>query len=597
MWPYRDYVIRAFNENKPFDEFTREQLAGDLLPDANRDTLVASGYNRLNQITAEGGAQPKEYEAIYAADRVRTTGSVWLGLTMNCAQCHDHKYDPISAADFYRFAAFFADVEERSVYGGGGPWEPVLTLPSPEQEARLARLDRNLARERSDYEAATPERAAAQAAWEAAVLADPAAAGALPEAVAVALQKAPAERGAEDLALIAKHFRETAPALEKTRRRIRTLEKARAELVAEIPTTMITRALPEPRTVRLLHRGNWMDESGPVMAPGVPAFLPPLQAGGRATRLDLANWILAEENPLTARVFVNRLWALFFGTGLSKVLDDLGGQGEPPSHPDLLDWLALEFRDSGWDVKHMVRLLVTSEAYRRSVNAPAGVVERDPYNRLLARQAPSRLPAEFVRDNALAIAGLLSPQVGGRSVFPYQPEGYWDNCNTFRGPLIYTTDEGEQQYRRGLYTIWKRSFLHPSLLAFDAPTREECVAERPRSNTPLQALVLLNDPTHVEAARAFAERIYREGGREVSDRLDWAALRALSRRLSPRETGALAALLHRHYEDYSANPEAAAALVATGQWPVPEDIPTPELAAWTSVARALLNLHETITRS
>ena len=299
--------------------------------------------------------------------------------------------------------------------------------------------------------------------------------------------------------------------------------------------------------------------------------------------------------PLTARTFVNRLWKLYFGQGLSKVLDDLGAQGEWPTHPELLDWLASDFVDHGWDVKYLLRQMALSAAYRQSSSADEKLRQRDPYNRWLARQARYRLDAEVVRDNALAVSGLLSRKVGGPSVKPYQPDGYWALLNF---PVrTYVPDKGEDQYRRGLYTYWQRTFLHPSLLAFDAPSREECTVERPRSNTPQQALVLLNDPTYVEAARALAERTLREGGADFEGRLRHAYRLVLSRRPTGEEVKLLAGLYQEHLRQYQADRKAAEQLLQVGQRSVPRELDAATLAAWTSVARVLLNLHETITRS
>ena len=781
MWPYRDYVIRAFNGNMPFDAFTVEQLAGDLLPEPTTDHLVASGYNRLNQITAEGGAQAKEYLAMYMADRIRAVGSVWMGTTLGCAQCHDHKFDPVSTRDFYSMGAFFADIEEPGVYSGGSRWEPVLELPTDTQAAERAALTSRIAALEKALATTTPELATAQHAWEKAqraayaeqdrlwqtvsptaseanngstfapqadgsvlvngpypdqevitvTLHAPAASSpgirldalfhpdlpnrlspgngnfiltdirvrirqgeeAEPVSIAAAyadyeqpewpvantldkdrksgwaisghqeqaehvayfvfdepltapagatvevrlafesdfaqhtigrfrlsyakttgatelktMVSTPAEIGdilrafppfvpLEAREKVAAHYRGIAPSLDGERVELAEAVQRREELEQTIPYTMIT-AHTEPRTVRVLPRGNWMDDSGEIVEPAVPAFLPPLrQEGKRATRLDLAKWLVSRENPLTARVVMNRLWAQFFGTGLSKDLDDLGLQGEPPSHPDLLDWLAVEFMESGWDMKHMARLIVTSNTYRQSSANRTDLKDIDPYNRLLARQTPLRLEAEVIRDNALAVSGLLSDKMGGPSVFPYQPDGYWANCNTFRGPLVYTTSNGEDQYRRGLYTVWKRSFLHPSLLAFDAPNREECVAERSVSNTPLQALVLLNDPTYLEAARALGERILLEAPQDDEARITWAFRTTVARAPSPKEERLLLGLLENHRAKFKLDTRSAHATVEVGQQAIPESLPTAELAAWTSVARVLLNLHETITRS
>ncbi len=767
VWPYRDYVIRAFNDNMPFDQFTLENLAGDLLPNATREQKVASGYNRLNQTTAEGGAQAKEYLAIYAADRVRTTASVWLGATLGCAQCHDHKFDPYTAKDFYSFAAFFADIEGPGVYGGGSKWAPVVMLPTAEQQTALQEIDDELTKLREVFNASSPALEAEQARWEAEILSllpstepadfawvddaqhnggrtdgvwefvgkneapvfsklrsrrqtakpeqtiqhsfrganrkftldeedrlfayvwlDPGAPpetlmlqwndgnwehrafwgedkikfgglgkdtpahkpmGPLPETGEwVRLEVTPADVGLEpgsvlngmafvqhggtaywDVAGIAttrgsevKHthtepvikaiqvdtfvrttsqkkqiaaeYRRIAPALDGIRNQIAALAQQKTDIEAEMPYSLTT-ASGQPRTTRVLPRGNWMDDSGAIVEPAIPEFLGDLGIKNRrSTRLELAQWVVSKDNPLTARAFVNRLWALFFGTGLSRVLDDLGAQGEPPVHPELLDWLALEFMDSGWNVKHIVKLIVTSNTYRQSSKPTEVLRERDAYNRLLARQSRWRLDAEVVRDTALQLSGLLIPDIGGPSVRPYQPKGYYANLNFPK--RTYVHDTGERQYRRGLYTHWQRTFLHPSLMAFDAPSRQECTAERATSNTPMQALTLLNDPTYVEAARVFASRILNEGGETPTERINWAYQWALSRPPQPKELEIMTAVYEKHRGEFTADSDAAEALVATGDAPAIDGVEINELAAWTSVARVILNLHETITR-
>ena len=540
--PYRDYVIRAFNENVPFDRFTVEQLAGDLLPSPTVRQRVASGYNRLLQTTEEGGAQAREYEAKYASDRVRNYGQVWLGGTLMCAECHDHKFDPYTQKDFYSVAAFFADVQEAAV----GRREPGLMLATPAQEAELKRLD------------AAAARAAVTAATAGAVI---------PPGVLVR------ERAAAAAA-----------------------KKKREDYEASIPHTLVTTAGP-PRTVRVLPRGNWLDTSGPVVAPNVPGFLPPLPAKAdpkaRSTRLDLARWTVAPDNPLTPRVLANRLWKLFFGRGISRSLEESGTQGEPPTHPELLDWLASDVRD-GWDVKKLVRLLVTSSAYRQSSAETPALRERDPANHLYARQGRYRLDAEFVRDNALAVSGLLALAVGGPSVKPYQPAGYWAALNF---PVReWQNDAGEKLYRRGLYTHWQRTFPHPAMLAFDAPSREECTCERPRSNIPQQALVLLNDPEFVEAARVLAAKAIVADGRDDAARAGWMFERATGRRPTSDETKVLLDLLAKHRTEFAADSDGAKKLLAVGAGAAPTDVPPAELAAWASVARVVLNLHETMTR-
>lgn len=331
------------------------------------------------------------------------------------------------------------------------------------------------------------------------------------------------------------------------------------------------------------------------MKPALPGFLvKQSDKNEELNRLDLARWLVSRENPLTARTVMNRLWKQFFGIGLSRVLDDLGAQGEPPIHSELLDWLASEFMDSGWDMKHMVRLIVTSSLYKQSSNVSSEQVALDPANREITRQSAIRLDAELVRDNALAISGLLIRKIGGPSAKPYQPEGYWENLNFPQ--RTYPSDQGEMQYRRGLYTWWQRSFLHPSMLAFDAPNREECCAERNRSNIPQQALVLLNDPSYVEAARAFAIRIQTECRGTTTDRLTWAWQQALQRKPSQQELATMLPIVEEYTEQYRRDTNAANLLLQVGMSKLPSDGDRAEIAAWTHISRILLNLHETITR-
>jgi hypothetical protein len=349
-----------------------------------------------------------------------------------------------------------------------------------------------------------------------------------------------------------------------------------------------------PRTVRILARGNWLDDSGEVVQPATPEVLPAAKYENRQqARLELGRWFASREQPLTARVFVNRLWKLLFGQGIVRTLDDFGIQGALPTHPELLDWLAVEFMESGWNVKHLVKLMVMSRSYQQSSHASQQLRDRDPGNQWLARQSPFRLDAEFVRDNALAISGLLSRKIGGPSVKPYQPAGYWRYLNF---PVReWQNDRGEGLYRRGLYTHWQRTFLQPSLLAFDAPSREECTVERPRSNTPLQALVLLNDPTYVEAARVFATRVAEQSG-GLNERLTFAFRQALQRSPTDQEKEVLIGLWKKHRDEYAKEPGNAEALLKVGEWPLAANSDKVELAAWTSVCRVILNLHETITR-
>ncbi len=758
--PYRDYVIQAFNQNLPFNQFTVEQLAGDLLPSPTVWQKVASGYNRLLQTTEEGGAQAKEYTAKYSADRVRNVSSVWLGATMGCAECHDHKFDPFSQRDFYSMAAFFADVQESAV----GRREPGMPVPSNADEKELARFGTEIAgaqkrldeavtgliasnpklddevgstwqvleaadvkvqgesqlHKQDDGSYKSSGKAAAKETYVLTLQSDAKLTGLrlealaddelpakgpgqapngnfvltefkvtrigendktmpvkvargvadhsqnghdiataidgndasgwavlpqigqsheavfelaepvsgrftvtvefksqypqhgigrlrisgtsvdkpasrwVPPALRAALAKASDQRNDAEKNQVVTFLRDQSPRFQPQRDEIKKWTTERDAYSKNIPASLITVAAA-PRVVRMLPRGNWLDDSGEVVSPAIPAFFGKLETGDkRATRLELANWLVSADNPLPSRVFVNRVWRLLNGNGLSKSLEDAGSQGEWPTHPDLLDWLAVEFRDSGWNVKHLVKLIVTSGTYRQNSVQTKEARAADPFNRLLSAQNRVRLDAEFIRDNALSISGLLSPRIGGESDKPYQPDGYWEFLNFPR--RSWEPDKDERQYRRGLYTWWQRSFLHPSLMTFDAPSREECTADRPRSNTPQQALALLNDPTYVEAARVFAARIVKEGGATDEARLTWSFRRAVSRSPKAEELAILNKLLAKHRDDFRANAATSEQLPRTGLASTPESIDKVELAAWTSIARAILNLHETVTR-
>ena len=542
VWPFRDYVIKSFNDNKRFDQFTREQLGGDLLPNATTEQKVASGYNRLGMMSAEGGVQPKEYLAKYASERVRAVSGGWLGLTTGCAECHDHKFDPITAKDFYKMEAFFADIQEQGLYNGND-FGSKLSLSSKEQKAKLLEITRKID--------ASPATVPLQA-----------------------LVGLPASRPAESVR--------------------KALEAQRAALEQSFPTTLVTVAVA-PRPIRVLARGNWMDDKGEIVEPGTISALPKSpEKKSRLTRLDLADWLMAKENPLPSRVLANRLWKLMFGAGLSRKLDDLGSQGERPTHPELLDYLAGKLLDSDWDIKAFVKFLVSSETYTQSSLASAELRERDPFNLLLARQSRFRLDAEMVRDNALAVSGLLSTKLGGPSSKPYQPRGYWSFLNF--PAREWQDDTGDSLYRRGLYTHWQRQYLHPTLLAFDAPSREECTADRVRSNTPLQSLVLLNAPEFVEAARIFAEDVLKNGGATTDARLDYTFRKALSRTAKPAEKETLKEMLIEHSAEFKKAPATAKELLSVGARPADAKLDAVELAAWTSLTRTVLNLHASVTR-
>ncbi|WP_337175521.1 PSD1 and planctomycete cytochrome C domain-containing protein [Paludisphaera sp.] len=779
VFPYRDYVIDAFNSNKPFDEFATEQLAGDLLPDPTPEQIVATCFNRLNMMTREGGAQPGEYLAKYAADRARTVGLTFLGSTFGCAECHDHKYDPISQRDFYTLSAFFADVKQWGVYhdydytpnpelrgwSNDHPFPPEIEVESPYLIRRRDDLRRKLAAVGEEFpDAATFLRwvgptaellKAHETGW--APLAPQAGDGVetLPDggllvtdaAKSKARPKGPdtrfrfqatapgwvsrirvellpderhggkVARDGSDVAtvsLVATIDGESRPlafhladADRKSPRyfngdeilgilsgwrtskeeadqphaavwcldapvqlgegrtltvevkspqagRVRvsfspigigpdgaptgdvtpevraailavaagsdsasdaakTTRAQHARSVATDPETWravrevaqqilacrdgrafctIVRAA-EPMETRVLPRGDWLDRSGEVVEPEIPHFLPreSVPTGRRLNRLDLARWITADENPLTARVFVNRLWKQFFGVGISSVVEDVGGQGEWPVHPDLLDWLAVEFRESGWDVKHVVRLMVESSAYRQDSKGRPELKDVDPNNRWVAFMSPRRLEAEFVRDNALSVAGLLNLDLGGPSAYPYQPAGYYANLQFPDRDYIAST--GDLQYRRGVYSHWQRTFPHPMLANFDAPAREECTPARNVANTPQQALTLLNDPSFVEAARALAGRVLADTPEDDAARVDLLYRLVLARPADDAERSSLLEFLEGRRRFYRDNPAEAGKLLSVGQAPATGDA---ETAAWAMTCRVVLNLHESITR-
>ena len=792
IFPYRDYVIDAFNDNKPFDEFTIEQLAGDLLPDPTEEQLIATGFNRLNMVTREGGAQAKEYLAKYQADRVRTVSTAWLGATMACTECHDHKFDPFTMKDFYSMEAFFADLKQWGVYSyydyapvpelkgfnNDSPFPPEIEVQSrylkQRRERLVAQADRLMTARQAelkvdekavqDFEAwiertssylnlhpegwrplsvakveskkltqarvqedgsilfegkavrgeehtvetmPLPGRLAAvrvqvlpdethdhsvardgrkafelglrlalrrsgetdeqslpvhfadanfkktrydqglpvvgiQDRWASRaedsifehdatfLLARPLSVRA-GDVLVVKLESEDIGRvrlgagslswPASQLPIAAAAVREAlAEDAEKREASDRELLRA-AYLLSEVPAepfladyqklqssildcrdgrtfTMVAEAVEEPMTTRVLPRGNWMDDSGEVVDPAPPHFLTPIwdrPEASRMTRLDLAKWLVDRENPLTARNFMNRLWKQIFGSGICATVEDLGLQGEWPTHPDLLDWLAAEFMESGWDIKRMVKLLVMSNAYRRDSEPTRALLDADPFNRFYGRMSARRLPAELVRDNALAISGLINLDVGGPSARPYQPAGYYEHLNFPKRD--YHAHQDDRQYRRGVYMHWQRTFLHPMLANFDAQSREECIPDRTTSNSPQQALTLLNDPTFFEASRVFAEKVLREKpGATFGERLEFAFQRALARTPTPEEAASLRAFHEVQLKHLREHGEEADELLRVGLDSADARMDRTELAAWTAVCRVLLNLHETITR-
>lgn len=548
--PYRDYVIDSFNDDLPLDEFTREQLAGDLLQDPTPAQQIATGYNRLLQTTHEGGLQPKEYLAIYAADRIRNVSAVWMGATVGCAQCHDHKYDPYSTKDFYSMVAFFADIDEQQHFKVG-----TNSLPTrrPPEISVGSRWQRELSVEIESKLKALQSK----------------------------LEKADASQA------------------RVINSQISAYQVELKQIEASNRLTMVTQSVT-PREIRVLPRGNWLDESGPIVDPAIPEFLGTLDTNGnRATRLDLANWIVDVDNGiggLTARVFVNRFWYLLFGRGISPSLGDFGGQGQPPNHPEMLDQLALDFIADNWSIKRMMRRLVLSRSYRQTSDTTDTQLREDPYNQWFGRQARYRLPAEMVRDNVLSVSDLLVRTVGGSSVKPSQPAGYYRHLNFPK--RVYAPHLDQRQYQRGVYVHWQRQFLHPMLKALDAPSREECTAQRARSNTPLEALVMLNDPAMIDAAVAFAAALLNFEQQETSEaKIKRAFQLTVSRQPDSFELTSLSKLLDSEIQHYRSQPQDAHKLLDTIDKNIAvESVNPQQLAAWTTLTRALLNLQETVTR-
>jgi hypothetical protein len=795
MTRWREYVIDSFNHNLPYDRFTVEQLAGDLLPptgDAERDLRqkLASGFNRNHMINFEGGAIPQEYLTAYIIDRVNTTGTVFLGLTVACTQCHDHKYDPLTQRDFYQLYAFFNNVPESGLDGSKGNAMPLIRVPTRDQERQQLALAAEIKEAEANLAAAEPEITAAQAKWEDTALAkrdqqwkpltldpliskggttlmqqedksvlasgenpatdnyeltasglefvtgirlealphdsfnakgpgrsvngnivltdvrlmlvpadggelkpvklkaasadfsqqdfpianaiddspesgwaihpevgkphaaifelerrlelpagaklqvvlsfqskfgqhqlgrfrlsstyatNPHAAGSLPDGVAAALALPADQRTTEQKAEIQKYYREQVSSLSRGLLAELAALKVRLEAIdKQTSTSMVMAESPQPRETFVLVRGAY-DKPGEKVTPETPGFLPPLAKESPRNRLGLANWLVSDEHPLMTRVTVNRYWQLFFGTGLVKTAEDFGTQGELPSHPELLDWLAVDFRgqgsgvgsrESGWDVKRLVRQIVTSATYRQASAVTPQLKAKDPENRLLARGPRFRLQAEFIRDQALFVSGLYDGRLGGASVSPYQPAGLWEELMSRQDGAnwtaqSYTQSRGIDLYRRTMYTFWKRTCPPPTLATFDAPDRETCTVRRSRTNTPLQALVLLNDPTYVEASRKFAERILRDGGLSTEGRLAFAFQSVNARPPNSAELTVLKGVLAKQLARFRELPDAANSLLKIGEAPADPQYDAAELAAWAMVASVILNTDEAVTK-
>jgi len=738
LWPWRDWVIKAFNANMPFDQFTIEQLAGDLLPNATLDQKIATGFHRNHMLNEEGGIIAEEFLAEYTADRVETTAAVWMGQTFNCCRCHDHKFDPFTAKDFYAMKAFFHNVPERGVGIYSNPVRtnapPFVKLPAPELEAKIAALNaklkpvedqlkglaagdlepwaKKLVSAKIDWLPLEPQKAtggdnppqiadkavligpqetrannivikaklpagritalrlecsttapAASFQWSelkvgktklhpidathASVLdndrktksvlsvapnkpvqalfelENPLEAAEVditigvenaggpsqwrlfatttpteliaPASIVTIAEKVYAKRTAAERKKLADFRMAQMPEHRRLSEEAAALKKQIAAAEAEIPTTLVMEEQKEMRPTFILMRGAY-DKPGEKVAAATPGVLPALAADLPRNRLGLAKWLVSRENPLTARVIVNRFWQHFFGTGLVRTSEDFGSQGEQPSHPELLDWLAVTFQESGWDVKKLVKMIVTSETYQQSSRHSSD--QSDPSNQWLSRGPRHRLSAEVIRDQALAASGLLVEKIGGPSVKPYHPPGLYEQVVAQRDnpKATYQQGSGDDLHRRSLYTYWKRSVPHPGMLLFDAPFRETCALRRSRSNTPLQALNLLNDPTYVEAARFLAQRMIQEGGASIESRLTHGFRLLLARKPSPQELQVLTAAVERSIQDFTKDPEAAKQLLSLGEAKTDDKLSAAELAAYTTVASTLINLDETITK-
>jgi mono/diheme cytochrome c family protein len=559
IWPYRDWVIAALNRDLPFDQFTIEQLAGDLLPNATQDQLVATGFHRNTMVNTEGGTDDEEFRVAAVVDRVNTTFAVWLGTTFNCAQCHNHKFDPFSQKEYYGVFAFFNNTTD-----GGRDNNPTLSLPTPQENAQRGKLRLEQALTQGRLYLVNPYLGLEQA------------------------------RGVGQ----------------------RLAELRKQEAGIKPASTLVLRELPKPRETHIHIRGEHRNK-GEKVTPGTPAKLHALSAALPRNRLGFARWLVSEENPLVGRVVMNRLWAQYFGRGLVETSEDFGAQGEMPSHPELLDWLAAEFMspspqpspqrgegDKGpspqrgegvagkWSLKAMHRRIVLSATYRQSAKVTKEALERDPQNRLYARGPRYRLDAELVRDNALAVSGLLDRRIGGPSVFPHQPDGVW--LNPYSGDR-WVTSAGAEQYRRGLYTFWRRTAPYAMFSAFDAPSREVCTERRPRTNTPLQALGTLNDRFFVQAAAGLARRMLAETKGDDAARIAHGFRLCVVRAPTEKEQSILLGLLTQYRAKYAKDAAAAKSLSAILPNP-PKEVEPGELASWTVIANVLLNLDETLTK-
>jgi len=585
IWKYRDWVIDALNRDLPFDRFTIEQLAGDLLPGSTLDQQIATGFHRNTLVNEEGGTDPEQFRVEAVVDRVSTTGSAFLGLTLGCARCHDHKYDPISQRDFYQMFAIFNNCDE-----------PVLSLPTTQQakelpalvaelqlaEKRLGEVDANAGTRQAEWERISAERLAAGT--------DEEQIAKLTEPLRAVLRVPPAERNEEQRKLLQEEYRKIDPERVPLATRINELKQQQKQMKSAITSTLVMRERATPRETAIHVRGDFL-HPGAAVAPAGPAILPPIvPRGERVDRLDLARWLVAPGHPLTARVTVNRVWQVYFGQGLVGTENDFGLQGDRPSHPELLDWLARTWIDQDWSLKALHRMIVTSATYRQASQPRGDLAAADPYNKLLGRQQRLRLEAEVIRDAALAASGLLSDEIGGPGVYPPQPEGIYRFTQQVK---FWGENKDADRYRRGMYTYFWRSSPYPFLKTFDAPDAVVACTRRARSNTPLQALTIANDRAFFEIAQGFAASLLVSPAAEDETRLRLAFARALVRQPTSAELATLTDYLHTQRASFAMQSAEAAQVAPTA---LAHPSQAADAAAWTMVARVLLNLDEFITR-
>ena len=515
MWPWRDWVIHAFNENLTYDKFVTWQLAGDLLPDATREQILATGFNRNHKITQEGGAIPEEYRNEYVVDRTNTFGKAFLGISVECSRCHDHKYDPISQEDFYSTYAFFNQANEKGLINYG-------ELPKP-----------NIAISQTDLDG--------------------------------------------------------------------ILNFINGKTIGPRDTVKVmVMSDDQPRKTFVLNRGQYDEPTDVEVFPRAPTTIMRYRDEFGSNRLGLAKWLFHPDNPLSSRVFVNRLWQEIFGRGIVATSDDFGNQGSLPSHPQLLDYLAVDFREKGWDIKYMLKLMVMSSTYRQSSATSEKLLERDPANVLLARSSRYRLSAEMIRDNILSSSGLLHQELGGPSVKPYQPEGLWEAISVGikgRGETEYIADKGDKLYRRSLYTYWRKTIPPPSMLIFDVPLKEFCEVRRVRTSTPLQALNLLNDPQMLEAARVLGSKLVETTGLTLEEKVALAFRKIINRRPMENEIEILLEGYQEEHDRYMADPESAKEFLKVGEYPQNNALNPVECAAMMHVVTIIYNLDEAISKS